>query len=339
MSATFTISKTKRFAAATVLFALLLCLFGCKSQEELLAGENLSGGYSFSYPESYSLLSEGSTTVLSAADVGGGIPYAVIRIEVFENEGGSAEEYWKDGIESFSAVYDSFEAGKGASFDFEGGTAYDANATATIVGYTNLEGQPSKADGKAIYTIRQLVFKKGGSVYTVTYMSAESYASQYIYAMDDIKGSFKAIEKAESTVTDKDMADFKVPVPEGWSLETSEAYYTLTKGKASITASVFSAQENKTAVDCWNNICVPDFEADFAGYELIKLNEEASLAGILAVDAEYKLTAASGNVYHFRQRIAVYNGDVYSVVLTADETDYKDCVKGYEAVVEGFLYK
>lgn len=339
MSAVFTTLKSKRIAAGLIALLMLLGLWGCNTEVENISGKNAAGGYSFSYPETWELVEEGKNTVISIADVGGSVPYAVIRFTAYEGNGATAEGYWLESRDELSGIYDTYRILKEGAFDFEGGTAYDAELKVTIEGVTNLDGQPENGKGKAAYVVRQLIFQKEDRLCTATYMASDANDDEHGAVVDTVKKSFGFTEPSKAELNEVDGAEFSVPVPEGWTVEASEAYYTLTKGKASITASTFSIGENKTALECWNDICVPDLEASFDSYELIELNEEASLAGVRAIDAKYTLTTTGGGRYTLRQTLAVYNGDVYSVVLTATDEDYKGAEGGFIAVVEGFLYK
>ncbi len=326
--------------AAALVLAALLCLSFCACNNEIenVEGKNPYGGYSFSYPETWELLSDGATTVITVADVGGSVPYAVIRFTVADGAGKTATEYWEDGKTALTESYHSAEVQKSQAFDFEGGTAHDALLEVTAVGFTNLDGQPDKADGKAVYKLRQLVFEKAGKLCVATYMASKSNDEEHGSAVDTVKASFKFTNAEKAEVSDGGRADFYVPTPEGWTLETAEAYYTLSHGKATVTATVFSAENNDTALDCWKNVYVPDLKANFKDFTVINLNEKAELAGVLAVDAEYTFASKSGAVYHLRQTIALYNGNVYTVVLTASEEDYQDALAGYDAVINGFKY-
>ncbi len=331
----------KRILAAILAACSLLCLCACNNEVENVKGENSLGGYSFSYPETWELLTDGADSVISISDVGGSVPYAVMRFTVHQSEGKTAEEYWKASEEDFKKLYSDVEISKKQSFDFADGTGFEAVMKATIVGFTNLDGQPDKAEGKAVYFVRQLVFQKEDRLCVVSYMASKDNDDEHSGALTAVKNSFKFTAPKADKTEDKDVADFNIPVPEGWTLSKSEAYYTLTKGKASITASVFSVKDNATtAKDCWDNVYLPDFKANFADFQLVgQLKEDVKLGGVPAVEAEYTLSTFSGNTYSFRQITAVYYGYVYTVVLTASADDYADCVAGYKAVAAGFSFK
>ncbi len=343
LQACLTLKKkiNKRILAAILAACSLLCLCACNNEVENIKGENTVGGYSFSYPETWELLTDGKDTVISIADVGGSVPYAVIRFSMHQSGGKTAEEYWSASEGDFGKIYSDVEISKKEAFDFADGTAFEAVMKATIVGFTNLDGQPDKAEGKAVYFVRQLVFQKEDRLCVVSYMASKGNDDEHAGALATVKNSFKFTAPKADKTEDTDMADFNISVPEGWTLSASEAYYTLTKGNASITASVFSVKDNATtAKDCWNNVYVPDFKANFADFALIgQLKEDVKLGGVPAVEAEYTLSTFSGNTYSFRQITAVYYGYVYTVVLTASADDYEDCVAGYEAVVAGFSFK
>ncbi len=335
-----------RIAAAVLLVALCLTAAGCKEEAELITGKNTRGGYSFSYPEDWSIKTDGLSTVITAGDVGGSVPYAIVRFTLRENVGGvTAKEFWEQSADDLTGAFEKLEITKKEGFDHNSGSAYDVRMSVTVKGHTNLYGQPEKDDGSADYTVRQLLFEEGRYICVATYMSEISHSPDYEGVCGNIRESFAYIAPEETGKTTVDGSDFSVPVPEGWKLDTAEAYYTLTKGKASVTVSVFSAEKNMAVESYWEEIYAPSIEASLDGYSLVRLlkNGEGAdpvhLGGIAAVDAEYTAKSISGSEYRFRQRIAMYDGDVYSVVLTASEEDFAEAVEGYNRIVEGFLYK
>lgn len=332
----------KRILAAILAACSLFCLCACNQEVENIKGENTVGGYSFSYPETWELISNEKDTVISIADVGGGVPYAVMSFKIHQSGGKTAEEYWSATEGDYAKLYSEAEISKKQSFDFAGGTAFEAVIKATVIGFTNLDGQPDKAEGKAVYYIRQLVFQKEDRLCVVSYMAEKSNDGKHNGAFAAVKKSFKFTSPQKAEDDGIEGADFDIPTPEGWTLTTKEAFYKLNKGKASITASVFSVKDNATtAKDCWEKVYVPDFNANFAEFAMIgELKEkDIDLGGVPAVEAEYTLTTHVGGTYSFRQITAVYYGYVYTVVLTASADDYADCVAGYEAVVAGFKFK
>lgn len=334
---------SKRALALVLVLSALLAFWGCSGDEKEVTwvqGENARGGYRFDYPEGWTLVKEGADTRVSADLMGGSVPTAYVRFTAFDNSGWqSAEDYWDDKGEMLASVYEEATVEKRSGFDFEGGSGYEVYIKATIKGSTNLDGQPDNNDGSADYRVRQLVFEKGGRVCVATYMATASNDGDKAFVVDGIKNSFEFIDiKADSTEV-KDCADFTVPVPEGWTLDEAQAYYKLSKGKATITAAVYSAGDNSTALDCWNNLYDKELEASFEEYKVLSVNEKASLAGRVAVDAEYTAKTATGGSYHFRQTTAVYAGEVYVIILTASDADYEGAVAGYEAVIEGFKLK
>ncbi|MBQ3195741.1 MAG: hypothetical protein IJB65_04670 [Clostridia bacterium] len=331
----------KRILAAILAACTLLCLCACNKEIENITCKNTVGGYSFDYPENWELLKEGASSFISIGDVGGAVPYATASFSMQENDGETAKEHWQVNEEFYAMGYESFELIKAEEFDFKGGTAMEISAEVTVVGFTNLDGQPDKAEGKAVYVLRQLIFVQKDKRCVVSYMASKANDKEYGGAMTSVKKSFKFTDAKEETAEDKNIADFEIPTPEGWSLKTAEAYYTLTRGSASITASVFSVKDNATtAKDCWENVYVPDFTANFEEYKLVgELKEDVKLGGAPAVEAQYTLSTVTGNTYSFRQITAVYYGYVYTVVLTASAEDYEDCMAGFDAVVTGFSFK
>ncbi len=339
------ISSLKRITCALLVFCALAALTGCKSKEPKLVDytDNV-GGFSFSYPETWEIYSENGKAYIDIADVGGALPYAIVRFNAFDNaEKLTAAEYWNNGVEGFSTVYDSYSIlqDKRGVFEKDGvDSAYYAVVEVKMKGETKLDGQPSKAGEAADYTIHQLVFEGGGRLCVVSYMSSKENYGIYSTVMDDIKESFAFVEVGggDSSVTDKNVADFTVPVPEGWVLDAAEAYYQMSCGKASIIACVYSMDQTISPKKYWETIYRGSVQSGLDGFKELD-TKECKMGGIDALDVYYTGNSASGNTYHFRQCIAVKQGQAYIITLTASEADYKSACTGFEAAVKGFSFK
>ncbi len=337
-------TNLKRALCLALVLCLFLSLFGCKQEIETLQFENTAGGYSFSYPETWRYLTDGSATQLYIAEAGGALPYATIRFTVFDNpEGTTAGDYWTDGVGGFSLIYDKYKVveNKRGPFTKEGvNSAYGAVVEVSLKGETRLDGQPDGAGKSADYTIHQLVFEGDGRICVASFMSAAKNYDAYSEIMESLKTSF-AFTKAEAggAVTDKGVAEFSIPTPAGWTLESAEAYYRLSYGKASIIASVFAMSDNMSAKAFWENSYKSSVSGSIVDFKETALKEDATLGGVKAIDVSYTGKSVSGNSYKFRQVICVYYGQVFMVTLTASDGDYEGAVKGFEAVVSGFKFK
>lgn len=327
-----------------LVLSLCLPLASCKDEVEILDFENTAGGYSFSYPEDWRVLTVGNTTQLTVADAGGALPYAMLRFTVFDNvDKTTAGDYWTDGVGGFSLIYDKYKVveNKRGPFTKEGvNSAYSAVVEVSLKGETKLDGQPEGAGKSADYTIHQLVFEGDGRICVASYMSAAKNYDSYCPIMDTVKESFAFTKaEAESNTEDKSVAEFTVPTPAGWTLEASEAYYRLSHGKASIIASVFAMSENLGAKAFWENSYKASVSASLVDFKEESIKEDAALGGVTALDVCYTGKSVSGNSYKFRQVICVYYGQVFIVTLTASDADYAEAVKGFDAVISGFKFK
>lgn len=333
----------RRCLAVLLLLCLSVALVACSEETELATHTNSVGGYSFSYPETWSVYDDGKTSCISIADVGGALPYAIVRFNVFDNdEGVTAAAYWNSGVEGFSQIYDSYTIlqDKRKAFEKEGvSSAFVAVVQVTLKGETKLDGQPEQAGEAASYTVCQLVFEGDGRICVVSYMSSDGNYDTYSTVMDDIKESF-AFTTAEdvSAVVDGGVADFIVPVPQGWSLETADAYYSLRCGKATIVACVYSLETAMTPKDYWENVYRGTVTAGLAGFKE-RATVECELDGVQALDIYYTAHSSSGNEYSFRQCLTIKSRQVYIITLTASAEDYEAACEGYEAVKAGFCFK
>lgn len=336
-------SNKTRVIALLLVLCMALSLAGCKEKGvKLVKHADIVGGYSFSYPKNWQVYSEGGSACLSIADVGGALPYAMVRFSAFDNESGqSAAEYWNAGVEGFSSVYDSYEImqNRRGAFEKEGvNSAYYAVVQVSLKGETKLNGQPKEKGEAADYTVHQLVFEGDGRICVVSYMSAKGNYDEFSYVMDDIKDSF-AFEKAVSeSVADKGATEFTLPVPEGWQLDTAEAYYKLSCGKASVVACVYSMDKTVSAKKYWEEIYRDSVKVGISDFTEVSVTE-CKLDGIDAIDVYYTGSSVSGNKYNFRQCIAVKQSQAYIITLTADDADYKNAEIGYKAIIEGFNFK
>lgn len=338
------ISNKKRALALLLVLCIALSLAGCKNDGVKLKDyTDTLGGYSFSYPETWELYSEGGVACISIADVGGALPYAMVRFSAFDNEGGqSAADYWNSGVEGFSAIYDSYKIlqNKRGVFEREGvNSAYYAVVEVSLKGETKLDGQPQKAGEAADYTVHQLVFEGDGRICVASYMSSKGNYDDYCSVMDDIRDSF-AFAKASpaESVADKGVADFEISVPEGWTLDTADAYYKLSSGKASVVACVYSMDKTVSAKQYWEEVYRSSVQTSIADFSEISASE-CKLDGIDAIDVYYTGRSVSGNKYNFRQCIAVKQSQAYIITLTADDADYENALAGYEAVIKEFKFK
>jgi len=336
-------TKAKRLVALALAVVFVLSLSACKDEPKQVQHSNSQGGYSFSCPETWRFIADGKNTQISIADVGGALPYAVVRFTVFDNaQGVSAADYWTSGVDGFARVYEKYKVveNKRGSFEKDGvNSAFSAVINVTLKGETKLDGQPEQAGETADYTVQQLVFEGDGRICVASYMSSTENFDNYSPVMDNIKESFAftAAQPADG-VKDAGAAEFTIPTPNGWTLETAQAYYRLSCGKASIITSVFSMSENVSAAKYWEATYSPAVKAGLDEYTEVEV-KDATLGGVTAVDAYYTGKSVSGNKYNFRQAIAVYYGQVYIITLTADDADYPEAVKGFESVVAGFEFK
>lgn len=333
----------KRAAALALALCLALPFAGCKSEPKLEDYANAVGGYAFSYPENWEVYSVGGDTSVSIADVGGALPYAMVRFSAFDNAGGlTAAEYWDEGRAGFFAVYDSAATvrDKCGAFEKEGvNSAYGAVLEVSLKGETRLDGQPSKAGEAADYTVRQLVFENGGRICVVSYLSSRANYEIYGGVMDDIRDSFEFTEPVpEGAAEDRGFTEFNMPVPEGWTLDTAEAYYKLSLGRATVVACVFSLDRDVSARQYWEETYKPSIRNGIADFKEIS-DEDCKLGAANAVDARYTGCSVSGAVYSFRQRLAVWGGQVYIITLTASGEDYEAANAGYEEMIAGFSFK
>lgn len=338
-------SIIRRCLALLLLLCLTAALCACGEEEEteLAVRTNTVGGYTFSYPDTWSAYDDGKSTCISIADVGGALPYAIVRFNVFDNvDGVSAAAYWNSGAEGFSQIYDSYTIpqDKRKAFDKEGvNSAFTAVVQVTLKGETKLDGQPEQAGEAASYTVRQLVFEGGGRICVVSYMSSADNYDTYGDVMENIKDSFEFVSPtAAESVTDNGLADFTVPVPSGWKLETAEAYYKMTYGKATLVACVYSSETAVTSKDYWENVYRSTVQAGLSDYKELSVTE-CELGGAAAVDVYYTACSSSGNEYSFRQCLAVKSRQVYIITLTASAEDYDAACEGYEALKAGFCFK
>lgn len=327
-----------------LVLSLCLSLAACKNEIEMLDFENTAGGYSFSYPENWRTLTVGNTTQLTVAEAGGALPYAMLRFTVFDNvDKTTAGDYWTDGVGGFSLIYDKYKVveNKRGPFTREGvNSAYNAVVEVSLKGETKLDGQPDSAGKAADYTIHQLVFEGDGRICVASYMSATKNYDSYSTIMDTVKESFAFTKaSAEGDAQDKGVAEFSIPTPAGWTLETSEAYYRLSHGKASIIASVFAMSENVGAKAFWENSYKASVSASLVDFKEESIKEDAVLGGVTAIDVSYTGKSVSGNSYKFRQVICVFYGQVFIVTLTASDADFAEAVKGFDAVISGFKFK
>lgn len=336
-------SLLKRAFVALLALCLLLSLASCKKEPKLKKYTDAVGGYSFSYPENWEVYSEGGNACISIADVGGALPFAMVRFSAFENkEGITAAEYWNNGVEGFSTIYESYNIlqNKRGVFEKEGvGSAYGAVVEVSLKGETKLDGQPSKAGEAANYTIHQLVFEGDGRICVVSYMSAKDNYEIYGTVMDEIKESFAFTTPSPAgDISDKGYTDFNMPVPEGWTLETAEAYYRLSNGKATIIACVFSMEQTVSPKQYWESVYRSSVQTGIDGFKEISA-KDCKMGGVDALDVYYTGKSVSGNSYNFRQCLAVKDSQVYIITLTANDADYERVAGGYEAVIKGFSFK
>ncbi len=336
-------TSLKRALALVLVFVTCLSFASCNNEEEILDGENTAGGYSFSYPESWRVIKEGTNTQLTNADVGGALPYALVRFTVFENtEKLNAADYWLNGVEGFSRIYESYKTNpaKRGSFELEGvNSAYSAVVEVSLKGETKLDGQPEGPNEAEDYVVHQLVFEGDGRICVASFMATVSNYDAYSYVLDTIKESF-AFTKAEGvTVNDKSVAEFTLPTPEGWTMEAAEAYYRLSHGKATVIASVFSMGENYRVKEYWEKSYKASVSQSLADFEEGEVKEDVFLDGVSALDVSYTGKSSSGNKYNFRQVLCVYYGQVFIITLTADDADYEEAAKGFEEIVAGFKFK
>lgn len=343
MSETF--GYIKRALAVFAALCLLLSLAGCKEEEEreMKSYADEVGGYTFSYPEGWDVYSLGGVTCISIADVGGALPFAMVRFSSFDNaEGLTAAEYWNAGVDGFSSVYESCRIlqDKRGVFEKDGvDSAYSAAAEVTLKGETKLDGQPKKAGETADYMLQQLVFEGDGRICVVSYLSSKTNYELYGDIMDDIKESFAFADPAPlQSADDKGYTDFTVPVPEGWSLDTAEAFVSLSYGKATVVACVFALDRNAAARQYWEETYKNSVSAGLVDFKEISVAERR-LGGASAVDVYYTAKSVSGNSYSFRTCLCIRGAEVYTVTLTADENDYEGAAAGYEAILEGFAFK
>lgn len=336
-------TKSKRFVA--LLLALVLCFSfaACNDEIKQIEGGNSLGGYSFTYPETWRILTDGTSTQLTTAEAGGALPYAMVRFTVFENtDSVSAEEYFNSGVGGFSLVYDKYKVveNKRGSFEKEGvNSAYGAVIEVSLKGETKLDGQPDSAGKAADYTVHQLVFEGDGRLCVASYMSSAINYDSYSSVMEDIKASFsfEIPEKGEG-VTDKGVAEFSIPTPAGWTMESAEAYYRLSYGKATVIASVFAMSDNLSAKEYWETSYKASVSASLVDFKEGEL-KEIELDNIKAIDVSYTGKSVSENSYNFRQVICVYYGQVFMLTLTANDADYAEAAKGFDAIVKGFKFK
>lgn len=342
MKQSLSISTKARCAALLLVVLTVLALFGgCKKEPDTVSVKNEQGGYSFCCPEDWNVSKNGEETVLTNAAVGGAAPYAIVRFTVADNSQKlSARAFWEQTKGDYDKAFLSAKVERSEDLEVARGTGIEVVINAEIVGETSLDGQPDKEGESSSYIIRQLVYADGDRLCTVTYMSTPSNYEDCGEIIADIKESFEFIDKADKQPeTDKGLADFTLPLPDGWVLDTSEGYYVLSFGKATVTATVHSATESGTALYFWENVYKKSLETDFLDFELLELKEDIVLDGIKAVEADYKASTASGGRYRFTQRIAVFGGEVYSVLLTASDEDYSGAYEGYKQIVEGFNFK
>lgn len=335
-------TKIKRFCALALALALCLPFVACNDEIELVEGKSSRGGYSFSYPETWRMLTDGTATQLTVADAGGALPYAMVRFTVFKNtDGVSATDYFNSGVGGFSLVYDKYKVleNKRGPFEKEGvNSAYSAVIEVSLKGETKLDGQPDGAGKSADYVIQQIVFEGDGRICVATFMSSAFNYDSYSSVMDDIKASFAFITVEEGVTDDKGVSEFTIPTPEGWIVEAAEAYYRLSLGKATVIASVFAMSDNLSAKEYWEN----SYKASVSG-TLVDFKEgeikDTELGGVKAIDVSYTGKSVSGNAYNFRQVICVYYGQLFMVTLTASDADYENAAKGFEAIVKEFKFK
>lgn len=336
-------TRTKRIFALLLALALCLPFAACNEEIELVEGKNPEGGYSFSYPETWRILNNGTTTQLTVAEAGGALPYAMVRFTVFENADGiSATDYFNSGVGGFSLIYDKYKVLENKRGPFEKGginSGYSAVIEVSLKGETKLDGQPDGAGKSADYVIHQTVFEGDGRICVATFMSSAFNYDSHSSVMKDIKESFAFTAAEEiSAVEDKGVAEFSVPTPAGWTMERAEAYYRFSLGKATVIASVFAMSDNYSAKEYWEN----SYKASVSG-TLVNFKEgeikDAELGGVKAIDVTYTGSSVSGKAYNFRQVICVYYGQLFMVTLTADDADYEEAVKGFNAIVKGFKFK
>lgn len=337
-------TSLKRILSLVLVLVMCLSFASCNKEEKILDGGNSVGGYSFSYPESWRVIKDGTSTQITTADVGGALPYATIRLTVFENTDKlSAMDYWIGGVDGFSRIYESYKSNpsKRGAFELEGvNSAYSAVVEVSLKGETKLDGQPDGPDKAVDYVIHQLVFEGNGRICVASFMSTVSNYDTYSYVMDVLKDSFAFTTAEDAEIKDKGAAEFTVPTPEGWTVESAEAYYRLSHGKATVIASVFAMSENYRAKEYWENSYKASVSQSLVDFEEGEIkDEEVYLDGVTAVDVSYTGKSVSGNKYNFRQVICVYYGQVFIVTLTADDADYKEAEKGFEAIVSGFKFK
>lgn len=337
-------TSSKRVIAFVLALTLCLAFAACSDEVEQVEGSNALGGYSFTYPETWRILNVGKTTQLTNADVGGALPYAMVRFTVFENaDGVSAKDYFNNGVSGFSLVYDKYKVieNKRGPFEKEGvNSAYSAVIEVSLKGETKLDGQPDSAGKAADYMVHQLVFEGDGRICVANFMSSALNYDNYSGIMDDIKSSFTFTKPEESGegVTDKNVAEFSVPTPEGWTMESAEAYYRLSYGKATVIASVFAMSRNMSAKEYWETSYKNSVNISLVDFKEIEV-KDTKLGGVTAVDVKYTGKSVSGNSYNFRQVICVYYGQLFMVTLTASDADYAAAAKGFDAIVEGFKFK
>lgn len=334
---------SKRFVAPLLILAVLLALCACNTDdgEKNAVAENKRGGYSFSYPETWTLVQEGDDVRISADLTGGSVPKAYVKFTSFENSGlTKAEDYWN---EKLCETYESADVKRG-DFEFEGGSGYEVRLTAVIKGGTNLDGQPEDENGTARYAVSLLIFLKEDRVCVATYMATTDNNEDETAVVETIKTTFKFTDKSDEGASfAEDAADFSVTSPEGWTIEEKQAYYKFSKGKATLTIAVYSAGDNSTAEECWENLYEKEMKEQFEDYKLCasKTEDEGARLGEIpsVIDTEYTAGTVTGGKYHFRQLTGVYAGQVYVITLTASEADYADAVGGFEELAESFKLK